>query len=100
MKKNCWEVKNCGRQPGGPQEKDFGTCPAYSEARLNGIHGGKNAGRACWIVSGTLCGGKVQGTYAEKLTNCVQCDFYGQVRKEEAPRFKTSGDLNSIIRGR
>ena len=100
MKKNCWEVKNCGRHVGGMHEKDFGTCPAYSEVRLNGIHGGQNAGRACWIVEGTLCGGRVQGSYAEKLSNCVQCDFYSQVRKEETSRFKSSGDLNSIIRGR
>ena len=99
MKKNCWEIKNCGRHIGGLHEKVSGTCPAYSEAKLNGIHGGKNAGRTCWMIAGTLCEGKTQGTYAEKLLNCVQCDFYDHVRKDESPRFKTSGELNSIIRG-
>ena len=27
-------------------------------------------------VAGTLCGGKVQGTFALKLGNCQKCDFY------------------------
>ena len=25
---NCWEVKQCGRQPGGPKAGEFGVCPA------------------------------------------------------------------------
>ena len=100
MKKNCWEVKNCGRQEGGLREKDFGVCPAYSEAKLDRIHDGKNAGRACWVVAGTMCGGKVQGTYAEKLTNCIKCDFYTLVRNEEQTGFKSSGLLLGMLRGR
>lgn len=100
MKKNCWEVKNCGRNAGGTHEKVLGTCPAYLESKLNGIHGGKNAGRTCWIVAGTLCGGKVQGSYAEKLTNCTVCDFYAQVKRDETPGFRASGDLVRIVKGR
>lgn len=100
MKKNCWEIKNCGRLPGGKHEKDFGVCPAYSEVKLNGIHSGKNAGRTCWVVAGTMCGGKVQGSYAEKLSNCIACDFYSLVRNEESSEFKTSGILLGIIKGR
>ncbi len=46
-------------------------------------HGGKAPGRACWVVAGSLCGGKVQGTYAEKLLNCWKCDFMNAVKKEE-----------------
>ncbi len=67
----------------------FGTdsCPAFSGAngasKLDGIHGGKNAGRACWVVAGTRCGGKVQGEFALKAGNCMICDFYRQVAKEE-----------------
>ena len=26
-KRNCWEVKQCGREPGGTHEKDLGICP-------------------------------------------------------------------------
>jgi len=85
MKKNCWEHKNCGRQPGGHKAHDLGICPVTINQELHGAHGGTNAGRACWVVAGSLCGGKVQGTYAQKLTNCWRCDFMNQVKKDEEP---------------
>lgn len=81
-KLNCWEVKQCGREPGG-KRVDLGVCPASAETRLNGVHGGINAGRACWVVAGTLCGGKVQGTFAKKYDTCEQCDFFNLIRQEE-----------------
>ncbi len=62
---NCWEFKKCGRQANGPKAKEFGTCPAYPD---HGTH--------CARMAGTLCGGKVQGSFAAKLANCSQCDFY------------------------
>ena len=48
--KNCWEHKKCGREPGGSETESLGVCPAAVESRLDGVHGGRNAGRACWIV--------------------------------------------------
>ena len=62
---NCWEFKKCGREAGGIKTKELGVCIANP----------KN-GRDCWAVAGTLCGGKIQGTAAEKIGNCRQCDFY------------------------
>jgi hypothetical protein len=85
MKMNCWQVKNCGRQPGGAKVAELGVCPAAGEKALTGVNGGLNGGRACWAIAGTLCGGKVQGSYAMKLTNCMQCAFYKQVADEEGP---------------
>ena len=76
MAVNCWEFKKCGRQRGGIQAAELGICPASAESRTNGINGGTNGGRACWALAGTLCGGKVQGTFAAKLVNCMKCDFY------------------------
>ncbi|MFH2144774.1 MAG: two-CW domain-containing protein [Candidatus Omnitrophota bacterium] len=87
MKKNCWEHKNCGRQAGGAQEKQFGACPATTEKRLHGTHGGTNAGRACWVIAGTLCAGKTQGEFAKKFKNCLNCDFYRLVKNEEKDCF-------------
>lgn len=82
-KLNCWEVKNCGRQPGGAKAGELGICPATVAQDYHGAHGGRNAGRSCWAVAGSLCGGKVQGTYAQKLTNCWRCDFMNRVKREE-----------------
>ncbi len=83
MKKNCWEFKNCGREPGGRNVDEFGACPASTDERLNGINGGKNAGRACWVIAGTVCNNKLQGTFAQKFGNCEKCDFFQSVRDEE-----------------
>lgn len=63
MSKNCWEVKKCGRQPGGSLVLDLGICPAALNSSLEGIHGGDKCGRACWVVAGTLCNMKIQGSY-------------------------------------
>lgn len=84
-KLNCWEFKKCGREPGGQKADELGVCPAATEQGLDNAHGGKNAGRACWVVAGSLCGGKVQGTYAKKLLNCWRCEFMNSVRVEEEP---------------
>ena len=84
---NCWEFKKCGREPGGEKEAELGVCLAVTDPRLNGLHGGKNAGRACWALAGTLCGGEVQGTYAAKEENCLKCDFYKEVRDRAGNNF-------------
>jgi hypothetical protein len=85
VKINCWEHKKCGRQPGGHKAADLGVCPVTTYADLNGAHGGQNAGRACWVIAGSLCGGKIQGTYAAKLLNCWRCEFMNAVKLEEEP---------------
>jgi len=85
MKQNCWEFKKCGRQPGGQHMDELGPCPVVTYAALNGVHGGMNAGRACWVVTGSLCGGKKQGNEEQKRKACWECDFLKQVKKEEDP---------------
>ena len=89
MKMNCWEIKNCGRQPGGPKVGELSTCAVATETEYDGKNGGKNAGRFCWKVAGTLCGGKVQGSFASKMVNCTKCEFFQQVKQEEGSNFAT-----------
>jgi hypothetical protein len=90
MKQNCWEFKKCGRQAGGNKVAELGVCPAPTISKLNGVHDGKNSGRACWVVTGTYCKGEVQGSFAKKYDNCTKCDFYLLVQKEEASKFQPS----------
>jgi hypothetical protein len=90
----------CGRESGGLNARDQGICPAYTERKLHGVHGGSNGGRACWVIAGTYCGGKVQGTFAEKAKSCLVCDFYQLVRREardEASGFRMTGELVAMI---
>jgi hypothetical protein len=98
MKLNCWEFKQCGREPGGANSQ-FGSCPAASEKKLDKVHGGKNAGRSCWVVAGTLCNGEVQGTFAKKYSGCEKCDFYNKVWKEEQGSYIFSSALVRKLRG-
>jgi hypothetical protein len=93
MKKNCWEFKKCGRENGGTKTGVLGVCPASEDMRLDGVHDGKNSGRGCWMVAGTHCGGEVQGMFAQKIKNCMDCDFYNAVREEERGNFKMSAVL-------
>jgi len=92
-KKNCWEFKNCGRQPGGIKVAELGECPAATMIVVNGLNSGKNGGRCCWVIAGTLCGGKVQGTFATKLTNCMACEFYKLVGQEEGTAYVRSPEI-------
>ena len=86
---NCWEFVRCGRYPGGPKEKELGVCPAaISNPQLSGVNGGHNGGRVCWAIAGTLCRGKVQGTFAEKAKDCKHCMFFQIVQDEEGQNFK------------
>ncbi|MBI4680310.1 MAG: hypothetical protein HY753_03665 [Nitrospirae bacterium] len=61
----CWEIKKCGREKGGRNEKSLGVCPAYPDH-----------GHSCWIVAGTFCHGKIRGTFAQKETMCIECEVY------------------------
>lgn len=98
MKQNCWEYKKCGREPGGINVPELGVCIAATETMLDGVHGGKNGGRACWAVCGTLCGGEVQGTFAEKMGNCKICDFYIEVFNDDILGFVTIGTLLGMLK--
>ena len=89
-KQNCWEFKKCGREQGGTKVKELGVCPTSIETKLHGSHEGKFAGRSCWVVAGTLCGGQEQGSFAQKYHNCEKCDFYRLVKQEEGSRFTLS----------
>ena len=53
---SCWEIMNCGRHKGGPKVNQLGECIASCEGM----------GHSCWEIAGTMCGGIVSGTAAQK----------------------------------
>ena len=97
-KENCWEFMNCQRGPGGSKIAELGICIATLETKLNGVHSGKNAGRTCWAVTGTLCGSKVQGAFTSKLFNCISCKFFKKVSAEEGKSFLTGKEILSRLK--
>lgn len=81
---NCWEIKKCGREKGGSKISESGECPASKEG----------LGHSCWVIAGTFCEGVVQGTVAQKLVSCMECDvckrydrLLGPEGKEIAKKF-------------
>jgi signal transduction histidine kinase len=60
----CWEFMRCGRDRNSEAK-----CPAFP-----------HFGRICWAVAGTLCAGKVHGSFAQKIATCRNCKFYLQIR--------------------
>jgi hypothetical protein len=97
MPTNCWEAMNCGRQPGGMRVHELGVCRASIASALNGVHRGQQGGRACWVQVGTLCGGKVQATHADKVETCEQCAFYATVKREEGDVFLDPAQLMRLL---
>jgi hypothetical protein len=86
---------HCGRQPGGEHVNDLGECPAATCEELHGTHGGTNAGRICWLVSGTMCSGEIQGTFARKYRDCQNCKVFLMVRQEERQTFMS--DISRLL---
>ena len=58
--KPCWEHMKCNQDVNHDE-----SCPAYP-----------HFGRICWTVAGTLCAGKIHGTYAQKIHDCHKCGYY------------------------
>ncbi len=87
-KVNCWEFKKCGREPGGVNVGQFGVCPATIKGTGEGINGGDRRGRICWAISGTFCGGEIQGSFAQKEISCMDCPFFITVEQEEGASFE------------
>ncbi|HRU39674.1 MAG TPA: hypothetical protein P5511_07330 [Candidatus Goldiibacteriota bacterium] len=84
---NCWEFMECQREPGGIKSGELGVCPASIAAELNGINKGKNGGRICWEIAGTMCESGPKGTFAQKFHECHVCPFFSLVKAEQDTEF-------------
>ena len=72
----CWQYLRCGIER-DPSRR----CPAYPYF-----------GRSCWAIAGTLCERRITGTYAEKIQDCVKCNFYQECNHDnDQPGCTVSG---------
>ena len=83
-KLNCWEYHNCGQEQGGHSVEELGLCPVSVSKPSDGTNCGVNAGRICWSIDKSLCKDKKKGGFS----NCLTCDFYNIVRRDEGFQFK------------
>jgi CheY-like chemotaxis protein len=86
-KLNCWEFRKCGKTPFDGTTDRANICPVSIEVQLDGIHGGKNAGRACWTIAGSMCDNGLQGSVFEKYNTCEKCSFYLALKEEETHNY-------------
>jgi hypothetical protein len=84
---NCWEFCECGRQPGGDKVDLLGPCPTPLNEKYDGINNGKNAGRYCWKAAGTMSDAKPDCIKAEKIGDCLECDFFQLVKAQQQENF-------------
>lgn len=80
---NCWQIKGCGREPGGAMAELLGVCATAVAADADGLNGGINGGRICWAIAGTYSDGIVQGSFAANRLSCMHCEVFDRVREEE-----------------
>jgi hypothetical protein len=91
VKKNCWEFKGCGQERRG-RDNSHVKCPVPETITSNGVNGGKNAGRICWLIAHTMCKGETETTFEEMMKICGECDFYKLVKEEEGKELELSLD--------
>jgi len=64
--------------------------PGAADERLHGVHGGVNAGRACWVVAGTFCEEKFRAHLLKNCETALSAIFFDLVRKEEGTNYQIS----------
>jgi hypothetical protein len=75
-KLNCWDFKKCCDNLLSPHASEGIVCQVKKEFLANGLNGGINGGRLCWVIMDSHCRKKAQ-------TACFQCEFYSKVMAEE-----------------
>jgi hypothetical protein len=78
-KRNCWEFMKCGREVGGDRTVELGICSVSSEFSADGLNGGINGGRICWIIDENGCNSNLM----HRFDYCFQCEFRYRVMNEE-----------------
>ena len=55
----CWEIRHCT-----PEMKE--ACPAWEF----------NSGHLCWFINGTICHGRPQKSWKQKIALCKKCSVF------------------------
>jgi len=97
---NCWQYMSCGREAGGAHTVPFGVCPASTDNRLDGVHGGKSAGRACWVIAGSFTKEGDAMALAGGHRDCAACNFHTAVQQEEGRYTWPTAFLQKLLVGK
>ncbi len=81
-KLNCWEYMECGYEIGGHNANESDVCPVAAETAANGLNGGDNGGRLCWLIFDN-CNQDIRCSGSGHKSSCCDCEFKSQVFMEE-----------------
>lgn len=98
----------CGRGSSRNNIIESRICNAAIDYKSDGINEGKNGGRICWAIVGTLCNNHsrelICGIRKWRSTqSCLSCSFFKKVKKEQGYgkfttlKKETVNKLKSII---
>ena len=86
MARPCWIIRRCS-------EETRRNCPAWEF----------QAGQLCWFINGTICQGKVQESWQEKMKLCRRCRVFVSLclptRRDDVPD-RPGPEQRSTITGR
>lgn len=88
-KMNCWEYFKCGKDVQSKQEDETKkVCNVSITQNINHVNSGRNAGRICWDITGSLCDTFEKGDMIYKEKKCETCEFKALVEKEERENYR------------
>jgi len=82
-KLNCWEFMKCGKGPDSAINNGADICPVASAVIADGLNGGENGGRICWIISENYFKNKIQCSENKVSHSCYACEFRYLVTMDE-----------------
>lgn len=101
-KLNCWEFMKCGKEIGTDKNGKQDVCPIASEKSADGLNGGVNGGRICWVIADLCCEKSIQCSDKKRKDPCFSCEFRFKVMMEEGMLnvCKATGSLLQIAKPR
>jgi hypothetical protein len=101
-KLNCWEFMKCGRHAGKDKNGKSDVCPVAAEKSADGLNGGVNGGRICWVIADLCCKKWIQCSNNKRKDPCFSCEFRFKVMMEEGMLnvCKATGSLLQLTKPR
>lgn len=89
----------CGKQDGTDKSD---VCPIAAEKSANGLNGGKNGGRLCWIIADAHPATWRSCSIKGRKDPCFSCEFRFKVMMEEGMInvCKATGSFLQIVKNR
>lgn len=73
----------CGEGNGIYDAGHKSACPIANNKTANGLNGGVNGGRICWVIADSCCNEQIPCITNKRKDPCFSCEFRYKVMNEE-----------------